>query len=48
VDCLTERCNEGVLTPEELAEYSNYVTFCTFVAILKSKARQLVANSRGE
>jgi len=30
-----------LLTPEERAEYGNYVTFGTFVAILKSKARQL-------
>ena len=48
VDYLAARCNEGSLTPEEHAEYSSYVKFGTFVAILKSKARQLLANSQGE
>jgi len=40
--------NQGLLTPEERAEYGYYVTFGTFVAILKSKARQLLANAQGE
>jgi hypothetical protein len=48
VDYLATRCNQGSLTFEERAEYGNYVTFGTFVAILKSKARQLLANSQGE
>ena len=48
VDDLARRCSGGLLTPAEEAEYSNYVKFGTFVAILKSKARQMIANSRGE
>jgi hypothetical protein len=48
VDLLAGRSNQGLLTPEERAEYGNYVTFGRFVAILKSKARQLLANSKGE
>ena len=48
VDLLAGRSNQGLLTPEERAEYGNYVTFGTFVAILKSKARQLLANSKAE
>jgi hypothetical protein len=48
VDLLAGRSNQGLLTPEERAEYGNYVTFGTFVAILKSKARQLLANSKVE
>jgi len=40
VSYLAGRCNEGLLTPEERAEYGKYVSFGTFVAILKSKARQ--------
>ncbi|MBY0528295.1 MAG: hypothetical protein K2R98_33200 [Gemmataceae bacterium] len=47
VDYLAGRCNDGLLTPEERAEYSNYVSFGTFVAILKSKARQRLAQSSG-
>lgn len=48
VDDLAERHSRGVLTPEEQAEYGCYVSFSTFVAILKSKARQLLANRPGE
>jgi hypothetical protein len=48
VDYLAGRCNEGRLTPEERAEYSDYVSYGTFVATLKSKARQLLAGSQGE
>jgi hypothetical protein len=47
VNALATRNSEGLLTLEERAEYGNYVTFGTFVAILKSKARQLLANSHG-
>ena len=45
---LAARNSEGLLTPEERAEYGNYVNFGTFVAILNSKARQLLANSPGD
>jgi len=48
VDDLAARHNQGLLTPEEQAEYGKYVSFSTFVAILKSKARQLLAISPGE
>jgi hypothetical protein len=48
VDYHAGRCSEGTLTPEERAEYGNYVTFGTFVATLESKARQFLAKSQGE
>jgi len=48
VDYLAGRCSQGLLTAEERTEYGKYVSFGTFVAILKSKARQLLANSQGE
>jgi hypothetical protein len=48
VDDLAGRHSRGLLTPEEQAEYGGYVYFDSFVAILKSKARQLLAASRGE
>ena len=48
VDDLAARHSQGALTPEEQAEYGGYVYFDTFVAILKSKARQLLAASGGE
>ena len=43
VDYLASRSAEGTITPEELVEHSKYVSYGTFVAILKSKSRQLLA-----
>ena len=48
IDSLAGRCTEGLLTPQEQTEYGQYVSYGTFVAILKSKARQLLAGSPGE
>jgi len=48
VDDLAGRHSRGLLTPAEQAEYGNYVSFGTFVALLKSKARQLLAANPGE
>ena len=45
VDELASRHEAGKLTAEEEAEYSRYVAYSTFVAILKSKARQLAGRS---
>jgi hypothetical protein len=45
VDDLAERHAQGSLTPDEEGEYSNYVSYGTFIAILKSKARQLLVRS---
>ena len=45
VDDLAERHSRGSLTPQEQAEYGKYVSYSTFVAILKSKARQLLGDS---
>jgi hypothetical protein len=48
VDYLADRHNQGLVTPNEQAEYGKYVFYGTFVAILKSKARQLLAASTGQ
>jgi hypothetical protein len=40
---LAEKCNEGLLTPDELAEYEAYTEASTLIAILQSKARKLLA-----
>lgn len=45
VDHLADKCSEGSLSPDEQAEYANYVNFGMFVALLKSKARQLLDSS---
>ncbi len=48
VNDLADRHNAGQLTPAEADEYGRYVSYSTFVAILKSRARQLLSNSPGE
>ncbi len=48
VDELATRHTEGQLTPEETAEYGRYVSYATFIAILKAKAKQLLATPHGE
>jgi hypothetical protein len=48
VEDLTERHSRGALTRAEQAEYGRYVSYSTFVAILKSRARQLLATCPGE
>jgi selenocysteine lyase/cysteine desulfurase len=45
VEELAERANEGMLTPDEQAEYEGYVRANKFVAILQAKARKLLSNS---
>jgi hypothetical protein len=44
MDHLAERHTAGELSPSEAAEYGRYVSYSTFIAILKSKARQLLAS----
>jgi hypothetical protein len=48
VNYLSNRHNQGLLTPEEEAEYGQFVSYSTFIAILKSKARQLLAGFQDE
>ncbi|HZL35211.1 MAG TPA: hypothetical protein VFC78_07870 [Tepidisphaeraceae bacterium] len=46
VDKLARKCTEGTLGAQERAEYASYVSFGTFIALLKSKARQQLADSK--
>jgi hypothetical protein len=39
IDALADRCDEGLLTPEERAESETFVRFGNFIAILQTKAR---------
>ena len=42
---LAKRANEGLLTPEERAEYEAFINLADIVSILQLKARrQLAAN----
>lgn len=47
VDDMATRHTEGRLTPAEQTEYGRYVSYATFIAILKSKARQLLNAPHG-
>jgi hypothetical protein len=45
INKLAAKCNEGELSPLERAEYERYVTAGNLIAILKAKARILLANN---
>jgi hypothetical protein len=43
VQTLADKCNEGLLSPAERAEYEAFVSTSNFIAILQAKARALLA-----
>ena len=45
IEELAEKCNEGMMTPEETAEYDAYIHAMDVVAVLQQKARSLLAQS---
>ena len=45
IDELAEKCNEGLLSPAEQAEYEGYVRANKFVAILQAQARKRLDNA---
>jgi hypothetical protein len=46
MDRLSRKSSAGTLSDQEREEYRQYVTFGTFVAMLKSKARVLLTDAR--
>ena len=46
VDEQAEKCNEGQLTPDERAEYEEYVQASTLIGILQAKARRMLAQAK--
>ncbi len=42
MDELAEKCNEGLLTPDERDEYETNIRFGNFIAIIQAKARRLL------
>jgi hypothetical protein len=42
IDELADKCNEGTITPEEMAEYDAYIQAMDVVAVLQMKARTLI------
>jgi hypothetical protein len=45
VERLAQKSTDGTLTTEEQAEYNSYLSFASFVALLKSKARLLLTEA---
>ncbi len=43
IDVLRQKANEGVLTPEEDAEYKDFVEAVDVISIIQAKARQFLA-----
>lgn len=43
LDLLAEKCNEGLLTAEETAEYDAYIRAMDVLAVLQQQARVLLA-----
>ena len=43
---LARKCNEGEMTPEELAEYQTNVMASEFLALLQARARALLARRK--
>jgi hypothetical protein len=39
IEKLARKCNEGRLTPQERAEYENFVIVADFIAILQARAK---------
>jgi hypothetical protein len=42
IEELAEKCNEGTITAEEMAEYDAYIQAMDVVAVLQKKARTLI------
>ena len=42
IEELAEKCNEGTMTPGEMAEYDAYIHAMDVVAMLQKKARTLI------
>jgi len=45
MDDLADRANEGLLTPDERAEYESLVAATTLIAILQAKARTVLSHT---
>ena len=43
---LAEKCNEGLLTPEERQEYQSYVQGINLITLLQARARLLLSKSK--
>lgn len=46
IDELASKCNEGLLTEDERAEYEAYVSAINFVSVLQAKARRVLSHQK--
>lgn len=46
ITLLAEKCNEGVLSPDERAEYETYVQTLDLISVLQAKARDWLARHK--
>ena len=48
IDKLADRCTDGNLTPEELAEYQEFVSLFNLLALLQVRARSVLRLNAGQ
>ena len=48
VDELADKNTEGLITPEELAEYDEYLQIASVIAVFQARARSLLARANGQ
>ena len=48
IDKLADRCTDGNLTPEEQAEYQEFVSLFNLLALLQVRARSVLELSAGQ
>jgi hypothetical protein len=44
IDELADKCTEGQLTPEEMAEYEGFIQAINIIGLLQDKARTVLRN----
>ena len=47
IDELADKCNEGELSPEEHAEYQEFVSLFNILTLLQARARSILELSNG-
>jgi uncharacterized protein YnzC (UPF0291/DUF896 family) len=48
IDQLADKCNEGTLTPEERAEYQEFISIFNILTVLQARARTILDARNGQ
>jgi hypothetical protein len=48
IDELADKCNEGLLTSEEQAEYQDYIALFNVLTVLQARAQGILAARNGQ